>query len=202
MSRDNLVLFPASPWASFDVDRLSHELQGAGFLGDQRSDHAGDLIHRRETYFNTGSNFLRLVEFHHSHGVIVLEDTGWGLAPQYEMDSRESCYIGLETSDRVEFLGNALTKPPGCPHCGLEIAGWIELVSEFYADQPHLIWHCPRCAFSGELYELDWKNYAAFIRFCMNIYDVKDGEARPASALLGLLQAHTQVEWSYCYLRI
>jgi hypothetical protein len=194
MSDHKLVLHPTDPWASLaNRAALIDELTTLGLLGEQYEWFG-------ETHYKPGVEFLRLVEFDHSHTVIVMGDTPNGLQEVDRVDSREVCHLHLsDVSQEPEFRGVANTLPPLCPSCHYEPEEPFEIVGKWYENKASFLWVCPNCTASSALNKMNWRRSAGIARYTLDIWEVWQGEATPSEALLHHLNSITGTEWTYFY---
>ena len=204
MSDNKLVLHPANPNAVFnDSATLINKLKKNCFLGESKgiSENPYSL---GEHFFETGKNFLKLVDFYFSHKALVLDNPSVSPKNANIVDSKKLCYISIpKPSLDPQYLGGFYTPSPNCPNCDYQYSNPFELIDTWFKKDKFIsAQNCPECEESFFINELDWEKCVGFSRQTISIWNVRAGEAIPSDKLLTLLQNITNTDWTYFYSRL
>jgi hypothetical protein len=201
MSDNKLILHPQNPNIGIkDLEEFITDLREIGLIS---SNHYIDHIDGK-TYFQTGENFLKLIDFIEHRRVLLFDKTGIK-----EIDANhKDCHI------QVSDYGKQVTCHGAnmymqycrlqCPSCGFEqdVNAAYAVLSKWYENQEIYCWQCEQCARSWHVYELNWHDGFAFARCAIDIWHIHYNEAVPTQPLLKFLQDKTGGSWTYFYYKI
>jgi hypothetical protein len=195
MSAPKLLLLPASPdTTAIAADRLAHELQAIGLIGEWMPRGTGG-------FYPAGEQFLQLVTFLGCSPAIELEPPGNLQELQKASTEGRFCHVFIESGEQLRFRYDSQTRTPRCPQCRNPVPDWALRLQAWQDGKQGLDWSCQSCGFSGHLTDLVFRKTAGFGRTFLEIRGIYPSEAVPGPALLNTLAALTGEPWTTIYLR-
>jgi hypothetical protein len=189
MQAQRLVLYPRDPErAPRDADRILDGLREIGLIaGPWRGDR-----------HLAGPRFLELIPFLGCSPHVRLEPNP-GEDPQ---DAGQGfCHVQVpDCTPMPRFLYGTNTKTPRCPACREAMTGWRASIGAAAPGGPPTL-RCEDCGEPWATVDLAWRRSACTARFIISVWDIFEGEARPARALLEQLDWLDAGPWDFCYLR-
>jgi hypothetical protein len=185
MQAQRLVLYPRDPGrAPRDAERILDGLHEIGLIaGPWRGDR-----------HLAGPRFLELISFLGCSPQVRLKpDPG----KDTDIQAPSFCHLQVpEPTPEPRFLYAANTKTPHCPACKEAMGHWRASLIRGARTL-----HCKGCGERWGTGALAWRRSACTARSIVSVWDIFEGEARPAPALLEQLAALGAGPWDFCYLR-
>lgn len=179
MAENKLVLHPRDPWAILqDPSLLLDAVRERGLTG-------ASFGHFGELHYREGPRFRELVAFE--------------AAPAPAAAFHVSL---LETTAEAAFLGGANVLPPQCPACRGQLSDWRAQLSEWQLDRHGWGWRCRGCGLRLRVEQLDWLRRAGVARYALDLWGVRENEAKPSPELLDVLRGVSEEDWTWFYYRL
>jgi hypothetical protein len=90
---------------------------------------------------------------------------------------------------------------PRCPHCRKAENHWPSLIEQWRAVPGETGWECRACGHHGRLFDLNFRQRAAFGHSFIDIWGIHPAEAVPGEPLLDALVELSGCRWKYMYLQ-
>ncbi len=161
LAENALVLFPQAVTTQIHQSRLIQCLQQQALIAQTFESEEG-------TAYLPGAGFAQHISFMGCAPAIdtALPSTGQSLTNFYA--------VRCVSSEAIEFLGNAATRPPRCPHCKAFLSNWQTPLKQWQAGSSNAFM-CPDCGTrtSPELWH--WRKRGGFARTAIWIHGVFEG---------------------------
>jgi len=189
---NRLILFPRAIGARASMSDLLSILEKAGLVGSKL---ASDIGNNNTDSFLVGKRFFEQVSFLGCSPSLQLEPP----AAELKGADAEFCYVSVDCSDEVKFLGGNNARPPQCTQCKAADNDWRYKLPMWQKAPEVFTSQCANCGATKPLHMFNWRRTAGFAAMSIHIWGVHQSEAVPNEKLLKDLETLTRCPWEYFY---
>jgi len=189
---NRLILFPRAISARASMSDLLSVLEKTGLIAAELEP---ETVNGNSDCYTVGDRFFEQISFLGCSPSLKLEPP----EPHLKGADAEFCYVSVDCSDEVKFLGGANARPPQCIQCKAVDDDW-QLVLPMWRKAPEVFTRqCSGCGATKPLHMFNWRRTAGFAALSVHIWGVHQSEAVPNEGLLKELGALTRCPWEYFY---